>query len=143
MLFVTCCDLVENIFVQKLIFGNIDIFRQNFIFEIYLYNQIQSDTTEIMAARRQNNLTTMRLSLLHPLGTMSHRVRRGTWKKKQTKRLVNLKEKTNWLVNCNHCAEVKNSKESVLQFCVLQSNMWIFHVAEISRFQPETIQSEH
>jgi len=48
-----------------------------------------------MAARRQINLTTMRLSLLHPLGTMSHRARGGPEKKKkQTKRLVNLKEKT-------------------------------------------------
>jgi len=39
---------------------------------------MQSDTTGIMEARRQNNLTTMRLSLLHPLGAMSHRARRGT-----------------------------------------------------------------
>ena len=78
MRFVRFCDLVHNIFVPILIFGNIDIFRSNFLFEIYLYNQIQSYTKEIMAARRQNNLTTMRLSLLHPLGTMSHRARRGT-----------------------------------------------------------------
>jgi len=35
-----------------------------------------------MAAGRQNNLTTMRLSLLHPLGTMSHRARGGPGKKK-------------------------------------------------------------
>ena len=37
----------------------------------------------------------------------------------------------------------KNSKEAVLQICVLQSNMWIFHFAQTSIFQPETIQSEH
>jgi len=62
------------------------IFYLKFIF-------ITSFTTEIMAARRQINLTTMRLSLLHPLGTMSHRARGGPEEKKQTKRLVNLKEK--------------------------------------------------
>jgi len=39
------------------------VFQQNFLFEIYLYNQIQSYTTEIMVAQRQNNVTTMRLSL--------------------------------------------------------------------------------
>jgi len=46
-----------------------------------------------MAERRKINLTTMRLSLLHPLGTMSHRARGGP-EKKITLRLVNLKEKT-------------------------------------------------
>jgi len=44
-----------------------------------------------MAAGRQNNLTTMRLSLLLPLGTMSHRARRGGGLKKNL-RFVNLKE---------------------------------------------------
>ena len=58
------------------------VFHQNFQFEIYLYNQIQSYSREIMSARRQNNLATMRLSLLHPLGAMSHRATRGDLKKK-------------------------------------------------------------
>jgi hypothetical protein len=47
---------------------------------------------KLKTKRRQNYLTTMHLSLLHPLGTMSHRVRRGPEEKK-TKRLVDLKEK--------------------------------------------------
>jgi len=95
-----------------------------------------------MAARRQNNLAAMRLSLLHPLGTMSHGARRGGADKKNQK--ISKPETNNTLI-CKFqplCGS-KNSKEVVLQYCVLQRNMWIFHVAEISRFQSETVQSEH
>jgi hypothetical protein len=55
----TCCDLIENT-CSKIDFGEYFIHFAK------------------MAARRQNNLTIMRLSLLHPLGAMSHRVMRGT-----------------------------------------------------------------
>jgi len=70
---------------------------------------------------------------------MSHRARRGGAEKKISK-----PERDNTLIGkLQPLCGSKNSKEAVLQFCVLQRNMWIFHVAEISRFQPETVQSEY
>ena len=64
-----------------------------FFLWIYLQNQ-NSGTTLIKSAGNQNNLTVMRLSLLHPLGTMSHRARRGTWKEKN-KLKINTPEREN------------------------------------------------
>jgi len=76
---------------------------------------------EIMAARRQINVTAMRLSLLHPLGTMSHRARGGPEKKKLK---ISKPERENTLISkLQSLCGSKNSKEAVLQICVLQSNM--------------------
>jgi hypothetical protein len=51
----------------------------------------------------------MRLFLLHPLGTMSHRVRRGTWKERNQKQ-ISTPERENILISKPKplCKEVKN-----------------------------------
>lgn len=141
MWFVTCCNLVETFLLQidfrKYLWNSLP-----FSLSISLQNY-NTGITALMTAWKQNNLSTMRLFLLHPLDTTSHRIRGGTWKKKTNKRLADLKRKTYWLVNWHPCAEAKTSKEDILQFGVLKSHLQVWHVAEINWLQPETIQSEH